>query len=59
MVALINVEVAEPDEIKEGINLLENKLKDGLPILKDALACLKCQLSERMEFEDHWLIYGI
>ncbi|HAC62875.1 MAG TPA: flavin oxidoreductase [Cyanothece sp. UBA12306] len=33
--------------------------QNGSPILKDALAYLECQVSDRMECGDHWVIYGV
>ncbi|GBF80286.1 diflavin flavoprotein [Aphanothece sacrum] len=33
--------------------------ENGSPILKDALAYLECQVGDRMECGDHWVIYGI
>lgn len=33
--------------------------ENGSPILKDALAYLECQVSDRMECGDHWVIYAI
>ncbi|MEM9538781.1 MAG: diflavin flavoprotein [Cyanobacteria bacterium P01_E01_bin.42] len=31
--------------------------KNGSPILSDALAYLECQVVDRMEVNDHWLVY--
>ncbi|MEM8778874.1 MAG: diflavin flavoprotein [Cyanobacteria bacterium P01_G01_bin.49] len=33
--------------------------ENGSPILQDALAYLECQVSDRMECGDHWVIYGV
>lgn len=33
--------------------------EDGSPILTDALAYIECQVDNRMECGDHWLVYGI
>lgn len=30
----------------------------GAPILSDSLAYIECQVSQRMECGDHWLVYG-
>ncbi len=32
---------------------------NGCPILQEALAYLECQVSDRMECGDHWVIYGV
>ncbi|MCS7031358.1 MAG: diflavin flavoprotein [Gloeomargarita sp. SKYG116] len=32
---------------------------DGCPILTDALAYLHCQVAQRMECGDHWVIYAV
>jgi flavin reductase (DIM6/NTAB) family NADH-FMN oxidoreductase RutF len=31
---------------------------NGSPILNDALAFLECEVNQRMECGDHWLIYA-
>jgi flavin reductase (DIM6/NTAB) family NADH-FMN oxidoreductase RutF len=33
--------------------------ENGSPILKDALAYVECQVANRMECGDHWLLYAI
>jgi flavorubredoxin/flavin reductase (DIM6/NTAB) family NADH-FMN oxidoreductase RutF len=32
---------------------------NGCPILQDALAYVECQVANRMECGDHWLLYGV
>ncbi len=41
----------------EGIGTLEDAAKGG-PVLIDALAYLDCQVQQRMETNDHWIIYA-
>lgn len=41
-----------------GVKLLEN-IAPGGPILSDALAFLSCQVKQRLEVSDHWIIYAI
>ncbi len=42
----------------EGISLLKDVAKGG-PVLGDALAYLDCQVKQRLETNDHWIIYSI
>jgi flavorubredoxin/flavin reductase (DIM6/NTAB) family NADH-FMN oxidoreductase RutF len=41
------------------INLATDTSPMGAPILTDSLAYIECQVSQRMECGDHWLVYGI
>ncbi len=41
-----------------GVNILENVAKGG-PVLTDALAFLSCQVKQKLEGPDHWIIYAI
>ena len=41
----------------EGIPILEDVAKGG-PVLVDALAYLGCIVKQRMETNDHWIIYA-
>ncbi|MCG8367532.1 MAG: flavin reductase family protein, partial [Pseudanabaenales cyanobacterium] len=36
-----------------------DKADNGAPILQDALAYLECQVKNRMESSDHWVIYAV
>jgi len=40
-----------------GINIEESE--QGVPILSEALAYIECQVEQKMECGDHWLIYGV
>ncbi len=42
----------------QGIAILEDIAKGG-PVLADALAFLSCQVKQRLETPDHWIIYAI
>tara|TARA_Y100001968_G_scaffold198427_2_gene181988 strand:- start:180 stop:1958 length:1779 start_codon:yes stop_codon:yes gene_type:complete len=42
----------------EGVTLLEDVAQGG-PVLADALAFLGCQVKQRMETPDHWIIYAL
>ena len=42
----------------KGIELLEDVAKGG-PVLKDALAFLDCLVKQRLETNDHWIIYAL
>jgi flavin reductase (DIM6/NTAB) family NADH-FMN oxidoreductase RutF len=33
--------------------------ENGSPILKDALAYLECEVDNRMECGDHWVVYAV
>ena len=35
-----------------------NNLAPGGPVLSDALAYLSCEVIQRMETTDHWIIYS-
>jgi flavin reductase (DIM6/NTAB) family NADH-FMN oxidoreductase RutF len=41
-----------------GVGILEGAALGG-PVLSDALAYLDCQVQQRMECADHWLIYAV
>ena len=41
----------------EGVDTEE--AENGCPILKDSLAYVECQVSNRMECGDHWLLYAV
>lgn len=48
----------EPGEERfQGIETEE--AENGSPILKDALAYVECEVNDRMECGDHWVIYAI
>ncbi|ACK69901.1 flavin reductase domain protein FMN-binding [Gloeothece citriformis PCC 7424] len=48
----------EPGEERfQGIDI--EQAENGSPILKDALAYVECQVSDRMECGDHWVIYAL
>jgi flavin reductase (DIM6/NTAB) family NADH-FMN oxidoreductase RutF len=32
---------------------------NGCPILKDAIAYLECEVENRMECGDHWVVYAV
>ncbi len=40
------------------IDLATSPSPRGAPILQDSLAYIECQVSQRMECGDHWLVYG-
>lgn len=40
------------------MNLLEGAAQGG-PVLSEALAFLGCQVEQRMEGPDHWIIYAV
>lgn len=40
-------------------NITTTTADNGSPILQDALAYLECQVANRMECGDHWVIYAI
>ena len=40
-------------------NLEVEEAENGSPILQDALAYLECQVTNRMECGDHWVIYAL
>ena len=42
----------------EGVDLIEDVAHGG-PVLSDALAFLSCQVQQRLETPDHWIIYAI
>ncbi len=42
----------------EGVAILEDHAKGG-PVLMDALAFLSCQVQQRLETPDHWIVYGL
>ena len=42
----------------EGVNVLHGAAEGG-PVLTDALAYLSCQVEQRMEGPDHWIIYAL
>ena len=42
----------------QGIGLIEDAAKGG-PVLIDALAFLGCQVKQRLETSDHWIIYAL
>ncbi|WP_115125994.1 diflavin flavoprotein [Synechococcus sp. GEYO] len=42
----------------EGVNILHGAAEGG-PVLTDALAYLSCQVEQRMEGPDHWIIYAL
>ncbi|HCV57819.1 MAG TPA: diflavin flavoprotein A, partial [Synechococcales bacterium UBA12195] len=41
-----------------GVATLEGTAAGG-PVLSEALAYLDCQVQQRMECADHWLIYAV
>ena len=41
------------------VDVAMEESEDGSPILSDALAYVECQVDNRMECGDHWLVYGI
>ncbi|PSN19942.1 flavin oxidoreductase [filamentous cyanobacterium CCP5] len=41
----------------EGIETDTNEA--GIPVLKEAIAYLECEVSKRMECGDHWLVYAL
>ena len=41
----------------EGVDTAE--ADNGCPILNDSLAYVECQVANRMECGDHWLVYAV
>ncbi len=42
----------------KGVGLIEDVAKGG-PVLTDALAFLDCEVKQRLETSDHWIIYAL
>ncbi|MEY2858988.1 MAG: hypothetical protein RLZZ74_3301 [Cyanobacteriota bacterium] len=40
-------------------DIATTEASNGCPILQDALAYVECQVANRMECGDHWLLYGV
>jgi flavin reductase (DIM6/NTAB) family NADH-FMN oxidoreductase RutF len=40
-------------------DIATKEASNGCPILQDALAYVECQVANRMECGDHWLLYGV
>ncbi|MGF1488498.1 MAG: flavin reductase [Prochloraceae cyanobacterium] len=41
------------------VNVATEESNSGSPILSDALAYIECQVDNRMECGDHWLVYAV